>query len=167
MEEARLVKHGRQRSTEQADLQTDRQKGTSVYRYFKAELLTCQFNYISPNHNKSCLCAPSIQSRMRSYWKVIYTSINKRLTLKATADVCSDTTLTVYSRYTNIELCAESTHQSLTSERWVDEVLPVGTEQSVAKHQVQTAEQQVVRVHQVITDHTEVTFTVTSHITQG
>lgn len=60
-----------------------------------------------------------------------------------------------------------SRDHSLTSERGVDEVLPVGTEQSVAKHQVQTAEQQVVRVHQVITDHTEVSFTNTqliSHI---
>lgn len=47
----------------------------------------------------------------------------------------------------------------LTSERGVDEILPVGTEQSVAKHKVQTAEQQVVRVHQVITDHTKVSFT--------
>lgn len=61
-----------------------------------------------------------------------------------------------------------SRDHSLTSERWVDEVLPVGTEQSVAEHQVQTAEQQVVRVHQVIANHTEVSFTNTqliSHIT--
>lgn len=52
-----------------------------------------------------------------------------------------------------------SRDHSLTSERGVDEVLPVGTEQSVAEHQVQTAEQQVVRVHQVIANHTEVSFT--------
>lgn len=54
--------------------------------------------------------------------------------------------------------CNEPLVGSRTSERRVDEVLPVGAEHGVSKHQVQTAKQQVVRVHQVVSDHAEVPF---------
>ncbi len=51
------------------------------------------------------------------------------------------------------------TEGRVTSEGRVDEVIPVGTQQSVSKHQVQTAKQQVVRVHQVVANHPKVSFT--------
>lgn len=44
----------------------------------------------------------------------------------------------------------------LTFKGGVNEFLPVGAEESVSIHQVQTAQQQVVRVDQIVTDHTEV-----------
>lgn len=45
-----------------------------------------------------------------------------------------------------------------TFEGGVDELLSVGAEQSIAEHQVQAAKQQVVWIHQVISNHTEVPF---------
>lgn len=44
-----------------------------------------------------------------------------------------------------------------TSEMLIDEIFSVGAHESVAKHQVQTAEQEVIGVDQVISDHVEIT----------
>lgn len=47
---------------------------------------------------------------------------------------------------------------NFTSEVLIDEIFPVGAHESVAKHQVQTAEQEVIGVYQVISNHAEITW---------
>lgn len=55
-------------------------------------------------------------------------------------------------------ILSKQSEGNVTSEVLIDEIFPVGAHESVAKHQVQTAEQEVIGVHQVISNHAEITW---------
>jgi len=55
-------------------------------------------------------------------------------------------------------LTAKVKEGNFTSEVLIDEIFPIGAHESVAKHQVQTAEQEVIGVYQVISNHAEITW---------
>lgn len=50
----------------------------------------------------------------------------------------------------------QDTAQRVTSKVWVEQLLPGVAQQSVGEDEVQSAQQQVVGVHQVVADHREV-----------